>query len=106
MSEDSTVVLKEISHKLSQLISLTKLANKDLIQKAKEEVNKDKVFAKILEFSDGTLPSNQFKQKISNEAKVSKKTVQRRISQLLDMGALIAIRKGKEIYYKNSGLLD
>lgn len=106
MSKDSTSLLEEISNKVSQLISLTRLANSDLIRKKKEEVNKDLVCVRILELSDGTLPSNQFKQKISTETNVSEKTVQRSISELIDVGALIAVRKGREIYYQNSGLLD
>lgn len=105
MSQDSTL-LKEISLKLTQLLSLFKLVSKDIIRKAKEETNKDVVLVKILEFADGTMPAIPFKQKISNETTVSEKTVERRISDLVDMGALITIRKGKEIFYQNSGLLD
>lgn len=106
MNEDLTSLLKEISHKLSQLISLVKIANKDLIRKTKEEIKKDAVFSKILEISDGTLSAVQFKQKVANATKVSQKTVERRISELVEMGAFTATRKGKEIYYENSGLLD
>jgi len=105
MSQDSTL-LKEISLKLTQLLSLFKLVNKDIIRKAKEETNKDVVSAKVLEFADGTISAIPFKQKIANETKVSEKTVERRISDLVEMGALITIRKGKEIFYQNSGLLD
>jgi len=106
MSEDSALLLKEISHKLSLLISLIKIANRDLIRKAKEEISKDPVFSKVLEISDGTLPAVQFKQRVANETKVSEKTVERRISELLEIGALTVTRRGKEIYYENSGLLD
>lgn len=105
MSQDSTL-LEEISLKLTQLLSLYKLVNKDIIRKAKEETNKDVVLAKVLEFADGTMSAIPFKQKIANETKVSDKTVERRISDLVEMGALITIRKGKEIFYQNSGLLD
>lgn len=106
MNQDDSTLLKEISVKLTQLLSLLKLANKDVIRKAKEEANRDIVSAKVLEFADGTLSANPFKQKIANETKVSEKTVDRRISDLVDMGALILIRRGKEIFYQSSGLLD
>jgi len=105
MSQDSAL-LKEISSKLTQLLTLFKLTNRDIIRKAKEEITNDPVSSKVLELADGTLSAIPFKQKIANETKVSEKTVERRISDLLDMGALITIRKGREIFYENSGLLD
>jgi DNA-binding transcriptional ArsR family regulator len=105
MSQDSTL-LREISFKLTQLLALFKLTNRDIIRKAKEEITNDPVSSKVLELADGTLSAISFKQKIANETKVSEKTVERRISELLDMGALFTIRKGREIFYENSGLLD
>jgi len=105
MSRDLTL-LEEISQKLNQLVSLFKLANRDIIRKVKEEIDKDPVSTKVLELSDGTLSAVPFKQKIANETNVSEKTVERRVSELIEMGALVTIKKGKEIFYQNSGLLD
>jgi len=105
MSRDLTL-LEEISQKLTQLVSLFKLANRDIIRKAKGEIMNDPISAKVLELADGTLSAIPFKQKIANDTKVSEKTVERRISELLDMGALVTVRKGREIFYENSGLLD
>jgi len=33
-------------------------------------------------------------------------TVKRRMSELVEKGALTSTRKGKEVYYENSGLYD
>ena len=102
----SETLLKEISQKLSQLIVLTKLSNSKLIEEVKKEIRKDKVCRKILDLSDGSLGSSQLRQNVTTSIKVSDKTVQRRISYLVEKGALIPIRKGREIFYDNSGLYD
>jgi DNA-binding transcriptional ArsR family regulator len=99
-------LLKEISGKLSQLIVLTKLARSKEISDFKEEIKKDKVVQAILVLSDGSLSSSQLKEKVIEEIKVSKATIERRIADLIEKGALILNRQGKEIYYQNSGLYD
>lgn len=105
MSEEDKL-LKEISRKLSQLIILTKLSNSKVIEDTKKEIRKDKVSRTILDLADGSLSSSQLKEKVMAQTKVSKPTVQRRITWLVEKGALTLIRKGNEIYYENSGLYD
>lgn len=103
---DETELLKEISHKLSQLIVLTKLSNSKVIAETKEEIRKDPVSRALLDLADGTLSSAQLKDKVIQQTNTSEATVKRRISDLTEKGALISTRKGKEIYYENSGLYD
>lgn len=105
MSEE-VKLLKEISRKLSQLIVLAKLSNSEFIEETKKEIRKDKVYHKIMELADGSLGSTELKQKVMTLAKVSKPTVERRMSELVEKGALTPTRKGREIYYENSGLYD
>ncbi|MDH5754430.1 MAG: hypothetical protein OEY95_04415 [Candidatus Bathyarchaeota archaeon] len=105
MSEE-VKLLKEISRKLSHLIVLTKLSNSKAIEDNKQEIKKDKVSRIILDLADGSLSSSQLKQRVMAQTKASKSTVERRIVELVEKGALIVIRKGKEIYYENSGLYD
>ena len=103
---DEVNLMREISRKLSQLIALTKLSNSKLIEEAKKEIRKDKVCRKLLDLADGSLGATQLKQKVMATTKVSKVTIERRISLLLEKGALISKRIGREVFYENSGLYD
>jgi DNA-binding transcriptional ArsR family regulator len=99
-------VLNEISEKLNQLITLTRLANSKAIAEFKEEIKKDIVSLTVLSLADGTLSSSEIKQKVMEQTKVSDGTVKNRIAVLMEKGALTAVRRGKEIYYQNTGLFD
>lgn len=105
MSGDSDL-LKEISNKLSQLIVLTKLSNSNQIQTVKEEIRKDPVAQAAIDLSDGFLTASQIKEKVALQTHVSEKTVERRLTELTEKGVLVTSKKGKEIYYSNSGLYD
>lgn len=99
-------ILKEISLKLDQLIILTKLGNLDIIAKYKAKIQGDKVFAKILDYSDGSLSYSELCEKISKELGVAEITVMKKISELKEMGFLVTQRKGKQVYYATSGLFE
>jgi Fic family protein len=103
---DEIELLKEISHKLSYLLVLTKLSNSKAIAETKEEIRKDPVSLALLSLADGSLSSTHMTSKVIEQAKASERTVRGRISELVEKGALIPLRKGKEIYYENSGLYD
>jgi len=106
MAMSSEELLKEISHKLSQLIVLTKLSNGKIIDDIKSELKKDPVAQAILTLADGNLSSAQLKEKVAQNTNMSEKTVQRRILDLVEKGVLTPIRKGNEMYYENTGLYD
>jgi len=99
-------ILKEISHKLDQLIILTKLNSLDIIKKYKTKMRGDKVFAKILDYSDGSLSYSEMCEKVSNELGVAEITVKRKVSELKEMGFLVTERKGRQVYYASSGLFE
>ena len=86
------------------LILLTKLSNLSTLANIKKELEKDDVAKTVLSLADGSLSSNQLKEKVAKKTNVSKKTAQRRILELIEKGALLAIKKGSEVYYENSGL--
>lgn len=50
--KDKVVLLKAISHKLDQLIVLTKMGKRKEINKIREKVKKDAVLSEILKLSD------------------------------------------------------
>ena len=99
-------ILREISHKLDQLIVLTKLSNLDIIEKYKTKVRSDQVSARILDYSDGSLSYSKLCERISQELGVAEITVKRKISELREMGFLVGERRGRQVYYLNSGLFE
>ena len=99
-------ILKEISHKLDQLIILTKLNSLDVIKKHKAKIRGDKVFAKILDYSDGSLSYSKLCEKVSKELGVAEITVMKKVSELKEMGFLVTERKGRKVYYATSGLFE
>ena len=98
--------LKEISRKLDQLIILTKLSNRDVLAEYKAKVRGDKVFGKILDYSDGSLGYSQLCEKIAKELSVAEITVMKKVSQLKEMGFLVTERRGRNVYYATSGLFE
>jgi hypothetical protein len=97
-------LLQDISDKLNQLIVLTRLANSKAIAGFKEEIDKDPVFRAVLDLADETLSSAELKQKVKEQTNVSEGTIKNRIAVLMEKGGLTAVKKGKEIYYGDSGL--
>ena len=104
MSEDIKV-LKEISYKLDQVITLLKLSNMDALKKVSAELSRDRVSKKILELADGTLSYSDLTKKVSEELGVAEITVKKKIARLKELGLLLPRRRRREVYYENTGLL-
>jgi len=99
-------VLKEISKKLDQMLILSKLSNRDTLEEFKKKIRGDKVFGKILDFSDGSLTSSDLQKKVAKKMGVAEITVRKKISELREMGFLVAKKEGREVYYEKSDLFD
>ena len=106
MEKNGVAILREISHKLDQLIILLKLSNRDVLNQFKREVQRDRVSARILELADGTLTYSELSKKVAEEMGVAEITVKRKISRLREMGFLIIRREGRQVFYENSGYLS
>jgi len=106
MEKNEVAILREISHKLDQLIILLKLSNRDVLNQFKREIQRDRVSARILELADGTLTYSDLSKKVSEEMGVAEITVKKKISRLREMGFLITRREGRQVYYENSGLFE
>lgn len=98
--------LTEISRKLDQLIILLKLSNRAVLSEYKRQLERDKVYVRIMEIADSSLSYSDISKKLHDELGVAEITVKKKIAELKAMGLLIATRKGREVYYENSGLLD
>lgn len=106
MSNEEVKLLKEISRKLDQLIILGKLTNRDTLENLKKELKQDPVSSKILEFADGSLSYSDLSRKVADDTESAEITVKLKISELRNTGLLVSRRKGREVYYENSGLLE
>ena len=106
MVKEEIKLLKDISRKLDQLIILAKLSNAMILEEFKRKLKKDKVAFKILENADGSQSYSAISKKVADELGVAEITVKKKISELKERGILMPIRRGKEVYYENTGLLD
>jgi hypothetical protein len=103
--EDTVMLLKEISRKLDQLIILTKMGRQEEIRKIAANVRGDPILGEIRKLSDGTVLSSQIKSMVSKATSKSESLVEKKIYELVDDGVIVPIRKGREIYYIDSGLI-
>jgi len=106
MEKEELELLKEMSHKLDLLVTLLKLSNRDVLEKFRKEVKKDKVATKILELADEPITYSDLVRKVSTETGAAEITVKRKISRLKEMGFLMSRREGREVYYENTGLIE
>jgi hypothetical protein len=92
-------VLQEISEKLSQLLTLTRMANSQVIADFKKEIKKDPLLELILNLADDTLAASKLKAKIKENMKVSDDTIERRIAVLMEKGALYVKKRGNGLLW-------
>ena len=104
MKSEEIELLREMSRKLDLLVTLLKLSNRDVLERFKKEVRKDRVATKILELADEPITYSDLVRKVATETGAAEITVKRKISRLKEMGFLMSRRKGREVYYENSGL--
>ena len=100
------VTLKDVVDRLDQLIVLWKLTNQEVIKKIKNEIEKDQVSKKILEFADGTREYTVLVEEVAKATGKSTRTVKGRISELASKGVIRGIRKGGKVYYQPTGIFD
>ena len=102
----SEITLESIEKKLDLLIALFKIGISEQLNVLKSEVEQDEVSKKVLVYADDTLSYNQLKYKVAEDLDVHEITVRRRIADLSNRGLIIGRRVGREVYYKNSGLIE
>ena len=105
MSEE-TEILERIEARISQLVILTKLMNSKALDEARHELQSDKDYMKILEVCGEPTSFNNILSRVSADTGVSRRTVQSKLSHLKSKGVLLSSRRGREVYYFDSGLLD
>ena len=106
MEKEELELLKEMSHKLDLLVTLLKLSNRDVLERFRNEVKKDKVATKILELADKPITYSDLVRKVSTETGAAEITVKKKISKLKEMGFLMSRREGRKVYYENTSLIE
>jgi DNA-binding Lrp family transcriptional regulator len=96
---------QEIVDRLDQLIGLYQLANSEVITQARDRLRADDVVAKLLDETEDWTPTGALKAKVAITTGVSEKTVQRRISELVDQKILLATGSGANRSVKSGGLI-
>lgn len=97
-------LLAEILEKLQNIELLLKIGNREVIDKFQNEIKKDRVSKKILDFANGTLSYSDLVKKVAQNEDIAEITVKKKISHLKSYGFLTTRREGKEVYYNNSDL--
>jgi len=99
-------MLLEISEKLDTLIALMKISNQDALEKYKQRITNDKVHSKIMETLEEPLTYGDLTKRVADGLAMAEITVRKKIAELKNWGLLKAVKKGREVYYEKSGLVD
>jgi hypothetical protein len=100
MAEDAVV------ERLDLLIATFKLAFANDIVAARERIRSDAASAAILDATaEGPVKSGDLQKGVSTAASVNARTVQRRVQELVSLGALRQTGAGPNTAYSNTGLI-
>lgn len=103
MSEELQV-LKSIDFKLDQLILLMRMSNREKLDETKRQLQQDREYARILEICAQPTAYGDVVNQVVSATGASERTAKSKIAQLRGLGALVASRRGREVYYVDSGL--
>jgi hypothetical protein len=92
-----------ISNQLDTIISLLKLTNREALSAVREAL--DDVSKELLDAAAEPVAVGKLKKDVAKATSQSEKTVQRRIADLLAMGALAKDGGGSSATYRTSGLI-
>jgi Fic family protein len=99
--------LSAIESKLDLLISLLRIAYREPIEAAREELLSDRVKKEILIAARRDwIDAGALKKVAVAKSKASKPTVERRIAELLELGALERTGAGGHVNYRATALFD
>jgi hypothetical protein len=96
---------EDVVARLDRVTALLQLAYREQIARARDEVLADKVNAALLKATASKyIAAGELKTKVAKSTKQSEKTVQRRIQDLVSLGAL-EVRPTGHAAYRSTGLL-
>jgi DNA-binding Lrp family transcriptional regulator len=95
----------DVVRRLDRLIGVLELAHREDLQKARVGIRSDKTNAEILDRAAEETPAGALSKAVQKKTGQSPKTVQRRIADLVEIGALERIGAGNNVTYKATGLV-
>jgi Fic family protein len=95
----------DVVRRLDRLIGVLELAYREELQKAREGIRSDKANAEILDRTVEATSAGMLSKAVQQQTGQSPKTVQRRIADLVEMGALERIGSGSNVAYRATGLV-
>jgi predicted HTH transcriptional regulator len=105
ISVEKEQILQKISDQMDMLVSLSKLAYSDKIDKAKQEIVKDEITAKILELVSEDLTAGELVSAVCAQVKQKERTIRSRLSDLVGKGILEIEKVGAKSFYRSTGLI-
>lgn len=95
-----------IANQLDTIIALLKLAHRDTLAGIRNELLDDDASKTLLEKTEnGAIDAGTLKKEVAKASGESERTVQRRIADLVAMGALAKEGAGPTTTYKSTGLI-
>jgi Fic family protein len=91
--------------RLDRLISVFELAHRDELEKARADIRADETNVEILERAAEQVAAGVLGEAVRKKTGQSPKTVQRRIADLVEIGALERIGAGGKVAYRATGLV-
>lgn len=95
----------DVVRRLDRLTGVLELAYREDLQKAREGIRTDKTNAEILDRTVEATPAGTLSKAVQKQTGQSPKTVQRRIADLVEIGALERIGSGSNVTYRATGLV-
>lgn len=95
----------DIVRRLDRMVGVLMLVHRDELERARGEIRSDKVNAAILDRAGSEVAAGTLKEAVKKRAKASSATVDRRLSALVEMGALERTGAGSHVKYRVTGLV-
>jgi predicted HTH transcriptional regulator len=99
MAEDQVVA------KLDAIAAILQLAFRDEIDKARREILADPVAAALVEAAGDWVESASLQERVAASTKQSKRTVQRRLANLVTQRVIEQAGSGSKVSYRTTGLI-
>jgi DNA-binding transcriptional ArsR family regulator len=96
---------EDIARRLDTIIAILQLANREEIESARSAIRADKVNAAILDATTKEIPAGKLMTTVKTKTKQSPATISRRITALLEQGALEKSGGGRTTAYRATGLV-
>jgi hypothetical protein len=96
---------EEIIRRLDRLIGILELTHRAHLQKVREAIRSDGTYDEILTLTVDETPAGTLSKAVQKKTGQSSKTVQRRITDLIELRALERTGAGAGTKYKATGLI-